>query len=404
MKFGKKSTNWLAMSEGVESAEPRNFIEYAIHQFYELAIPEHFYGDNYNIKHYDKLTRYSKSDIQGAEWWIQARSGKEGIGFHYDKDEAYASNYMTMSFPIISTITYLTDAGAPTLILNQTSLDGSQEFPEVPHEGFLSYPKANRHVLFRGDLNHGVSKTLSLDEDQPNSRVTLLVNWWTRKPMEPNCMEFTDEIAKKSGFVYPDKVAKVVETSKSVGPNKVNSETTPFLNITDPKNKNTKMYTRHMERFPPNDGFHYDMPKPKDLVAHTLYAINWSWNHVFGTVGMLDLWNQNQISSLFRIAEPKLIVFIHDDRDLEGPFGINWWLQPLAKKYQDRVKTYTATKEKASNAWGEFGIIESDLPIAVMHDTKTNRKLVLERGSVFGEDKVEELMNKFLGESSPDEL
>ncbi|GMH83757.1 hypothetical protein TrST_g4906 [Triparma strigata] len=404
MKFGKKSTNWLAMSEGVESAEPRNFIEYAIHQFYELAIPEHFYGDNYNIKHYDKLTRYSKSDIQGAEWWIQARSGKEGIGFHYDKDEAYASNYMTMSFPIISTITYLTDAGAPTLILNQTSLDGSQEFPEVPHEGFLSYPKANRHVLFRGDLNHGVSKTLSLDEDQPNSRVTLLVNWWTKKPMEPNCMVFTDEIAKKSGFVYPDKVAKVVETSKSVGPNKVNSETTPFLNITDPKNKNTKMYTRHMERFPPNDGFHYDMPKPKDLIAHTLYAINWSWNHVFGTVGMLDLWNQNQISSLFRIAEPKLIVFIHDDRDLEGTFGINWWLQPLAKKYQDRVKTYTATKEKASNAWGEFGIIESDLPIAVMHDTKTNRKLVLERGSVFGEDKVEELMKKFLGESSSDEL
>lgn len=59
-----------------------------------------------------------------------------------------------------------------------------------------------------------------------------------------------------------------------------------------------------MERFPPNDGFHYDMPRIKDLVAHTLYAVNWSWEHVFGTVGMLDLWNQNQISSLFRIVEP----------------------------------------------------------------------------------------------------
>ena len=162
------------------SQPPRNFIEHAVQKFYELAVPEQFYGDDYNIPHYGEVTRYSKADIKGGEWWIQARGGKEGIGFHYDKDEAYASMHMRMSFPIISTITYLTDVGAPTLILNQTSLDGSTDFPDVPHEGFLSYPKKNRHVMFRGDLNHGVSKTLSLDENSDN-RVTLLVNWWLEK-------------------------------------------------------------------------------------------------------------------------------------------------------------------------------------------------------------------------------
>ena len=113
-----------------------------------------------------------------------------------------------MAFPVLSSITYITGFGAPTLILNQTSLDGNIEFPEVPHEGFLSYPKRNRHVIFRGDLNHGVSHTLSMD-DNSEQRVTLLVNWWARKPMEPNCLVMTDHLATKHGFNYPEKVEKV---------------------------------------------------------------------------------------------------------------------------------------------------------------------------------------------------
>ena len=79
----------------------------------------------------------------------------------------------------------------------------------------------------------------------------------------------------------------------SSAPTEVNSESVPLLNITDPKTKNTKKYSRHMERFPPNDGFHYDMPRLNHLARNTLYAINWSWNHVYATVGMLDLWNRN---------------------------------------------------------------------------------------------------------------
>jgi hypothetical protein len=85
MKFGKKSTVWLPLSPSRGKGKPRNFIEYAVEQLYELAVPEQFYGRNYNIKHYNELIRYTKEDIKGGEWWIQARGGKEGIGFHYDK-------------------------------------------------------------------------------------------------------------------------------------------------------------------------------------------------------------------------------------------------------------------------------------------------------------------------------
>ena len=37
--------------------------------------------------------------IVGAEWWVQEQQSHADIGFHYDKDEAFASNQMTMLFP-----------------------------------------------------------------------------------------------------------------------------------------------------------------------------------------------------------------------------------------------------------------------------------------------------------------
>ena len=64
---------------------------------------------------------------------------------------------MTMKFPEVSTVTYLRSDGAPTVVLNQTTPDGNMEIPETPTEGWLCYPQANKHLLFRGNLQHGVS-------------------------------------------------------------------------------------------------------------------------------------------------------------------------------------------------------------------------------------------------------
>eukprot|EP01052_Picozoa_sp_SAG31_P054548 SAG31_NODE_14586_length_798_cov_0.489270_1_plen_223_part_10 len=79
--------------------------------------------------------------IVGAEYWVQERRGDEDSGFHYDKDESAASNKQRMVFPALSTITYLTDGGAPTMVLNQTTNQfGNVEVPAVPTEGWLSFP------------------------------------------------------------------------------------------------------------------------------------------------------------------------------------------------------------------------------------------------------------------------
>ena len=403
MKYGKKSTNWLQMfdEDGNDvTAPPRNYIEHVVRSLYDLARPEDFYGQDYNLKHYGELIRYTKKDILGAEWWIQKRSGKESIGFHYDKDEAYASDYMRMRYPILSTITYLTNFGAPTLILNQTSLDGSIEFPEVPHEGFLSFPKASRHVIFRGDLNHGVSSSQSLDK-KSDERVTLLVNWWTTKPMEPNCHIITDANAKKLKLYYPDKVQATLK-SKAVKDSALPSRDTelgrdviPFMQV----DGNPKDFTRHFDRFPPNDAFHFDMPPNKELSGQTLYGVRWGNDNIFAQVGMLDLMNQNQIGALFRAFEPKVILFVNSESDL---VPLDKWFQPLAKGRSAEFKFYTATADKTKDAWGKFGITAKDLPTAVIHDTKADKimtlKMLGEPTGAVSEKQVKSLMRAFMKE------
>ena len=43
--------------------------------------------------------------VAGAEWWAQRRTGSDGIGFHFDKDEGVASEHQWMKMPMFSTVT-----------------------------------------------------------------------------------------------------------------------------------------------------------------------------------------------------------------------------------------------------------------------------------------------------------
>lgn len=141
-KYGKGVTWWMPLG-----AQPRSAIELAIHHFHRLG-------------GFDRQGA-SRPPVVGAEWWIQDREATEGISYHYDKDEAYASNHMTMRFPEVATVTYLSGSGGPTFVLNQTTPDGNAEVPELPENGWLSFPQPNKHLLFRGNLQHGVPAQLA---------------------------------------------------------------------------------------------------------------------------------------------------------------------------------------------------------------------------------------------------
>jgi hypothetical protein len=61
----------------------------------------------------------------------------------------------------------------------------------------------NHYVAFRGDLRHGVvanerakkpPTAFKKNEVSPELRLTLLVNYWDRRPSPPNCQDYDGTI------------------------------------------------------------------------------------------------------------------------------------------------------------------------------------------------------------------
>ena len=210
LKFGKRSTFWFSNDKPARSS-----IEVAI------RLLEEYMGSGKGDSSMTEGLVRRKASI-GAEWWIQVVPADGGnIGFHYDKDEGMASTQMKMVHPLLSTVTYITSHGSPTVVLNQTCPFGNENSPVIATSGLFSYPARNRHLVFRGDLNHGVVGSLdvphlppaqhetetgtdgeAVDIDPPagDYRITLLINWWDRQPMVPNTMVLTNPRSKKMGI------------------------------------------------------------------------------------------------------------------------------------------------------------------------------------------------------------
>ena len=191
LKHGKRSTFWMPASRIMHLRSrdqksgkrplPRSAIEAAISLLFQNTFPNGV----------DKIP----GGFAGGEWWVQRvraneHTEKSSLGFHFDKDEGVASERGYMKMPVFSTVTYLTDDGAPTMVVNQTTnRGGNANFPDHPTQVNLIFPKRGRHLVFRGNLAHGVPGQLApLTKGGAAFRLTLLVNWWNRKPIEPYCL------------------------------------------------------------------------------------------------------------------------------------------------------------------------------------------------------------------------
>lgn len=138
----------------------------------------------------------------GAEWWVQVKTMEsthvpedlilstpgnpaEAVDLHYDKDEDLAEHFDIGSFPTLSTVTYLTPASNPTLILPRRHDEAMDDF--MTHM-LVSHPKEGKHIVFDGRLLHGAPSHPALRQlptpttSGSNVRVTFLLNMWTTKP------------------------------------------------------------------------------------------------------------------------------------------------------------------------------------------------------------------------------
>jgi hypothetical protein len=175
--------------------------------------------------HVPKELDYDVS-LSGAEWWCQLRPNPEktgrysmhcpnddpegvndpfsqGISIHWDKDEELRilTGGTTYIHPHLSTVTYLTSFGSPTMIMNCRvhPLQGTYLFPDDTVEGFVSWPATGKHTSFDGRFLHAApcdlmeeglfEKQMHFDEKSNDEkfnkiqrrrhrRVTFLVNIW----------------------------------------------------------------------------------------------------------------------------------------------------------------------------------------------------------------------------------
>jgi len=143
----------------------------------------------------------------GMEWWLGRLKYGQSLKFHSDRDRSLRKQTGQIVHPLWSSILYLNHfPSSPTVIFDQVlSPDGNSWIPAQAQSGKTLHAIPNHYVVFRGDLRHGVvfdpaPLPVSPDSNQaplsPDLRLTLLINYWDRRPMPPNCRVY-------DGTIYP---------------------------------------------------------------------------------------------------------------------------------------------------------------------------------------------------------
>ncbi|KAJ1451755.1 hypothetical protein M885DRAFT_528991 [Pelagophyceae sp. CCMP2097] len=116
----------------------------------------------------------------GAEWWTLAmpHDGAD-VGWHWDRDYSLEQHDMAVT-PHLSTVTYLSDVGNPTVITGLTHPNEvGATFACCTDDVLVSWPQEGKHASFDGRYLHSAPAELARASDSTQTnRVTLLVNVW----------------------------------------------------------------------------------------------------------------------------------------------------------------------------------------------------------------------------------
>jgi hypothetical protein len=174
----------------------------------------------------DAPARFDLRRISGAEWWANIsrsesieRDGTGDINLHFDKDERAFEQFGVVVHPLLSTVTYLSDSGASTVVLPRLSLARTDaqryEFVDgASPKALVVPPRIGRHLRFDGRWLHGAPAGFSVvrgsarsggggggngsgggggshDADGQYERVTFCVNIWVNH-RPGRCPRFAD--------------------------------------------------------------------------------------------------------------------------------------------------------------------------------------------------------------------
>ena len=140
----------------------------------------------------------------GAEWWVQRREICDSLSVHWDCDETRKSGTGEHIPPFLATVNYLTNEGAPTIVLpiaadargrgvTMPSSDEEDSARAPTLAAYASFPLRGKHLAFDGRLLHGAvydgpddgpedldegATTAVANSPAAAERLTVLVNLW----------------------------------------------------------------------------------------------------------------------------------------------------------------------------------------------------------------------------------
>lgn len=204
---------WLDFSlEDARNREPKE-----VKDVFEQAVAE---IAKYDLMHI--LPEKVASQIKGVSWRIHTReSGLNNAVFHYDSDTGidYAIDQVPLVHPLLSTVTYLTDYGEPTILYDQsmqmaanpknnsttasgTPIDDSLDHLLVPRAAYVVMPAANKHLAFDSRLYHGAGSPIAKYPAKDHWRIIIGTNYHTHHSLESQLAEEGTEL-DQGGLVAP---------------------------------------------------------------------------------------------------------------------------------------------------------------------------------------------------------
>lgn len=124
---------------------------------------------------------------EGAEWWIgRSYTSDVPVGFHFDQDVRAARG---LRHPLLSTVFFFNRVrGGQLAVTDHRAGPGGEPRPAAAGELQVVAPRRNRYAMFDGGLFHGIldaqGRTPGRKPSGPRGRlrVTLVVNYWDRRP------------------------------------------------------------------------------------------------------------------------------------------------------------------------------------------------------------------------------
>jgi hypothetical protein len=133
--------------------------------------------------------------VAGVEWWLgRMRTTNVLLDFHHDRDLALFERTGRLAHPAWSSVLFLNRTVGGSLFVTDQKLvrrgDELRLSPAEPRDHATVRPAPNRFVLFPGNLLHGVLDaddrvpTRRLPRREGDERWSVVLNWWTRRPLE----------------------------------------------------------------------------------------------------------------------------------------------------------------------------------------------------------------------------